>query len=75
MPTFKVALIREEEGRYSVQVPALPGCFTCGDTREEAIEMARDAIALYLEELAAQGRPIPQDEVEALSLEVASPSR
>ena len=75
MPTFKVVLIREEDGRYAVQVPALPGCLTCGDSREEAIEMAKDAIALYLGELAAQGRPIPHDEVEALSLEVTAPGR
>ena len=75
MPTFKVVLIREEDGRYSVQVPALPGCFTCGDSREEALEMARDAIGLYLKELVAQGRPVPRDEVEAVSLEVAVPGR
>jgi antitoxin HicB len=74
MPEFKVILIPEEEGGYSVQVPALPGCFTCGDTREEALEMARDAIGLYLEELVAQGRPIPPDDVEAVSVEVASPA-
>ena len=75
MVTFKVVLIREEDGRYSVQVPALPGCFTCGDSREEAIAMAKDAIALYLEELVARGRPIPQDEVEAVSVQVALPGR
>ncbi len=75
MPTFKVVLIREDDGRYAVQVPALPGCLTCGDTRDEAIEMAKEAIALYLEELVAQGRPLPRDDVEAVSLEVAAPSR
>ena len=75
MPTFKVVLIREDDGRYSAQVPALPGCFTCGDSREEAIGMAKEAIALYLEELASQGRPIPRDEVEAVSVQVAAPGR
>jgi len=59
MPKFKVILIPEEEGGYSVQVPALPGCFTCGDTRKEALEMAKDAIGLYLEELVAQADPFP----------------
>jgi predicted RNase H-like HicB family nuclease len=34
----------EEEGGYTVTVPALPGCVTQGDTLEEAIAMARDAI-------------------------------
>ena len=74
MPEFKVILIPEGEGGYSVQVPALPGCFTCGDTREEALEMAKDAIGLYLEELMAQGRPIPSDDIEAVLVEVASPA-
>jgi predicted RNase H-like HicB family nuclease len=74
MPEFKVILIPEEDGRYSVQVPALPGCFTCGDTREEALEMAKDAIGLYLQELVAQGRSIPPDDVETVSIEVASPA-
>jgi len=49
----------EEEGGYTVTVPALPGIVTEGDTLEEALEMARDAIALYLEDLAADGEPIP----------------
>ena len=74
MPKFKVILIPEEDGRYSVQIPALPGCFTCGNTREEALKMARDAIGLYLEELVAQGRPIPSDDIEAVLVEVASPA-
>ncbi len=33
-----------EEGGYSVSVPALPGCHTQGDTLEEAIASAREAI-------------------------------
>ena len=32
----KVVIHREEDGRYSVAVPALPGCYSCGDTLEEA---------------------------------------
>lgn len=46
-------------GGYNVRVPALPGCFTQGDTIEEALEMARDAIFLYIESLLADGAPIP----------------
>ena len=38
----------EEEGGYTVTVPALPGCSTQGQTREEAIAMARDAIQGYI---------------------------
>ena len=48
-----------DEGGFTVRVPALPGCATQGETLEEAIAMARDAIALYLEDLIAAGEEIP----------------
>lgn len=44
MLKYTVILIPEEEGGYSVEVPALPGCYTQGETREEAISMAKEAI-------------------------------
>ena len=53
----------EDEGGFTVTVPALPGIVTQGDTVEEAREMARDAIALYLEDLVAEGEPIPTERV------------
>ena len=48
-----------EEGGYTVSVPALPGVVTQGETVEEAIEMAKDAIKLYLDVLKERGEPIP----------------
>jgi antitoxin HicB len=56
---FEVVLQPEAEGGFSVSVPALPGCHTQGETREEALAMARDAIEGYLEVLATEGRPLP----------------
>ena len=41
---FEVVLTPEEEGGYSVSVPGLPGCFSQGETREEALAMIREAI-------------------------------
>ena len=52
---YEVVLIPEEDGRYSVTVPALPGCTSQGETREEALAMIRQAIELYLESLEAHG--------------------
>jgi len=58
--TFSVVLEDDEEsGGFVVHVPALPGCHTQGETREEAIEMARDAVAGYLESLLSHNEPIP----------------
>jgi len=41
---------QEEDGGYSVSVPSLPGCFSQGDTFEEALKNIREAIDLYLED-------------------------
>jgi len=59
--TYRILLTPEEEGGFSVSVPALPGCFTQGETIEEAIEMAREAISVYIESLEEDGEPIPDD--------------
>lgn len=52
----------EESGGFTVEVPALPGCHTQGDTLEEAKRMAKEAIELYLETLADRGILAPEDE-------------
>jgi len=46
---IKVILEPSDEGGYTVTVPALPGCISEGDTREEAIRNIQEAIELYLE--------------------------
>ncbi|HRO43612.1 MAG TPA: type II toxin-antitoxin system HicB family antitoxin [Flavipsychrobacter sp.] len=52
---YKIRLMREEEGGYTVLVPALPGCITYGETVDEAIAMAKEAIEVYIEELRERG--------------------
>ena len=44
--TYKLRLIPEPDRSYTVFVPALPGCITFGETIDEAIEMAKEAISL-----------------------------
>jgi predicted RNase H-like HicB family nuclease len=46
---LKVFLEPCNEGGYTVFVPALPGCISEGDTKEEALKNIRKAIELYLE--------------------------
>ncbi len=49
-----------EQG-YTVRVPALPGCITCGRTREEALFRAREAIEGFIEGLQKAGEPVPEE--------------
>ncbi len=44
--SYRILLRKEPEGGYTVMVPSLPGCITYGDTIEEAIKMAKEAIGL-----------------------------
>ncbi|NCD42623.1 MAG: type II toxin-antitoxin system HicB family antitoxin [Bacteroidia bacterium] len=46
---LKIVLEPSNDGGFTVFVPALPGCISEGDTREEAIENIREAIDLYLD--------------------------
>lgn len=46
---LKVILEPSDEGGYTVSVPALPGCISEGDSRDEALQNIREAIELYLE--------------------------
>ena len=57
--TYTVVLTREPDGRYDVEVPALKGCHTFGDTLPEALQMAERAILLFTESLRDRGLPVP----------------
>ena len=60
-PTYKILLNKEEEGGYRVTVPAFPCCITQENTVEEAVDKAKEAIELYLEELRSRGEAIPDN--------------
>jgi antitoxin HicB len=59
--TYRILLNREPEGGYTVTVPALPGCITFGENIDNAIDMAREAIELYIESLVAHNEPVPDE--------------
>ncbi len=59
---YRIRLAKEDEGGYTVIVPALPGCVTFGETIEEAISMAREAIEGYIETLIVLGKDVPTDD-------------
>lgn len=49
----------EGDGTYSIDFPDLEGCYTCGDSIEDGLEMAEDALALVLYGYEKDGREIP----------------
>jgi len=72
----KYTVILQEEsdpefsGYYNAVVPALPGCFTYGASKAEALANVREAIELYLDDLQAAGEPAPVERIEAVGVEV-----
>lgn len=73
--TFAAIFTREADGGYSVRFPQLDGCFTQGDTWEEARRMAAEAMSLHLYGMEQDGEAIPEPsmDVETGSGEMAVP--
>lgn len=59
---YKILLKKEPEDGYTVFVPSLPGCITYGETIDESIINAKEAIELYIESLKSHGEDIPTEE-------------
>ena len=57
--TYTIHIEPAEEGGFVVSVPALPGCFTEGDTYQQAIANAHEAIEGFVEALLLVGEPVP----------------
>jgi predicted RNase H-like HicB family nuclease len=57
---FQAELVEEEDGRWSAGVPALPGCATWGDTKEEALRNLHDAVEAYIRDVARAGAEVPR---------------
>ena len=57
----QVILIPDETGGYVVEVPSLPGCFSQGETVDEALASIREAIALHIESMIAHDEEVPDD--------------
>ena len=60
--TFAVVIGPEQEGGFTVRVPAIPEIVTYGKDEREALAMAEDAIRLVIADCAARGEPVPSGE-------------
>jgi predicted RNase H-like HicB family nuclease len=59
MMRYPVVIHKDPESDYGVTVPDLPGCFSAGETLDEALNQVVEAIACHLEGLLMDGEPIP----------------
>lgn len=62
---YPIALHTDDNNHFGVTVPDLPGCFSSGDSIEEAIESVKEAIDLHAEGLIDEGMDIPPPSVIA----------
>ena len=58
---YSVIIHDAEEGGYWVEVPALPGCYSQGESVDDALANVKDAIELYMEALKDEDADIPVD--------------
>jgi len=56
---FRAAIEQDEDGKFVSHCPTLPGCWSQGDTRDEAIRNLADAVHGYLASLKKHGDAIP----------------
>ena len=56
---FRVTIAPDEDGVFIAECPALSGCVSQGQTRDEAMANIRDAIQGYLHSLEKHGEPVP----------------
>jgi predicted RNase H-like HicB family nuclease len=66
---FNVTLDRDEDGVWVVECPSIPGCVSQGQTKQEALENIKDAIAACLQVRAERGMPLT---VETYQVEVVA---
>ena len=54
-----VVVVEKSENGFAAYAPELPGCAVVAETRDEGLELIREAVALHLESLREEGSPIP----------------
>jgi len=64
--TLPIVIEADSDG-YFVSCPALQGCYSQGDTYEEAVENIKDAIRLHLQDRLANGEELPEHGSVSLS--------
>lgn len=65
-------ILERGETSWGAHVPDLPGCAVAGETREQALELIREAVDLHIHGLIEQGLPVPEPRSEGEIIEVGA---
>ena len=65
-------VIERADDNFSAYVPDLPGCVAIGETREEALQLIREAIELHIEGLKQDGVPVPTPSSDVEFVEIGA---
>lgn len=66
--TVQVIIEQDEDNRYIASCPALQGCYTQGDTFEEALDNIKEVVRMCIEELEDEGKPLDLRYPEVIAL-------
>ena len=72
LPVKYTIVIEKAPNNYAAYAPDLPGCVTTAATREEVVELMREAIEFHLEGLRRDGDPVPPPRTTAAQIDVAA---
>lgn len=72
MSEYIVIFERAEDGGWGAYLPDLPGVVALGSSRDEVSERIHEAVAAYVEEMAALGQPLPEPVAATGTIHAAS---
>lgn len=67
-----MVVIEKGETGYGARVPDIPGCIAAGETREEVLNLIKEAIEFHVEDLRKDGKPVPQPSSVSEFIEVSA---
>ena len=70
--TEYTVILKKGENNGSAYVPDLPGCIATGKTREETLELMREAIEFHIEGMRLHGEAVPEPTTDSARMTVAS---
>ena len=71
-PVKYTIVLENAPNNYAAYAPDLPGCVAAADTRDEVVELMREAIEFHLEGLRRDGDPVPPPQTTAVQVDVVA---